>query len=224
VPGSSPLFDEAIQNLLDSLKDEKDMTEKQQRIIASAIEIIAEKGFYGSSTSEIAKKAGVAEGTIFRHFKTKKELLYALVGPMLIKFASPLILKDVIRIIESEASAEDVLRSLYENRLELISENLPRVKILLQEAMFHPEIAEAMINNVAKQARALAEHFVTDRIEKGEFRPLPTIAITRAIFSTLLGYFVFSQLFPEEKKEDDVEMIVDILLNGIKNSSHQSIS
>lgn len=216
MPESKPLFDEAIQNLLESLKDEKDMTEKQQRIIASAIEIIAEKGFYGSSTSEIAKNAGVAEGTIFRHFKTKKELLYALVGPMLIKFASPLILKDVIRIIENEAPAEEVLQSLYENRLDLVAENLPRVKILMQEAMFHPEIGEAILNNIGNQARALADNFVTDRIEKGEFRHLPPKAITRAIFSTLVGYLVFSQAFPEEKEEDDVEVIVDILLNGIK--------
>ncbi|HBI04761.1 MAG TPA: TetR family transcriptional regulator [Paenibacillaceae bacterium] len=213
---SKPLFDEAIQNLLESLKDEKDMTEKQQRIIASALEIIAEKGFNGSSTSEIAKNAGVAEGTIFRHFKTKKELLYALVGPMLIKFASPLIMKDVIRIIESEAPAEDVLQSLYENRLDLITENLPRVKILMQEALFHPEIMDSILNNLARQGRALGDNFVTERIESGEFRPLPTNGITRAIFSTLLGYFVFSQAFPEEKGEDDVEVIIDILLNGIK--------
>lgn len=216
MPDSKPLFDEALQNLLDSLKDEKEMTEKQQRILESAIQIIAEKGFSASSTSEIAKKAGVAEGTIFRHFKTKKDLLYALVAPMFIKIASPLIMKDVIRIMENEAPAEDVLETLYKNRIDLIKENFPRLKILFQEALFHPEIMEAFIHNVAKQARDLGDHFVENRIEKGEFRPLPTKAVTRAIFSSLFGYVLFSQAFPEECEEEDLPQIVDILLNGIK--------
>lgn len=44
------------------LLDEEKMTEKQKKIVQASIEVFAEKGYAGSSTSEIAKKAGVAEG------------------------------------------------------------------------------------------------------------------------------------------------------------------
>lgn len=50
----------------------QDLTPKQAKILQAAVEIFAEKGYAATSTSEIAKRAGVAEGTIFRHYKTKK--------------------------------------------------------------------------------------------------------------------------------------------------------
>lgn len=70
--------------------DDGKMTQKQFKIIEAAIEVFAEKGYAGSSTSEIAQKAGVAEGTIFRHYKTKKDLLLSIVSPMMSKLIAPL--------------------------------------------------------------------------------------------------------------------------------------
>jgi AcrR family transcriptional regulator len=215
-----PIFDEAIREMLDSLKDEDQMTEKQRRILESAIKLFAEKGFHGSSTSEIARDAGVAEGTIFRHFKTKKDLLYALIAPMLIKFASPLILKDIKRIMDADLPADKIIENLYRNRLELVRQNWPRMRIIIQEAQFHPEIMDALLTNVAEKARDLADLFVRQRIEKGEFRDLPVEHILRAIFSALLGHLFFIRAFPaefnEQNEEENIKSMVDILLYGIK--------
>ncbi|MHB8764764.1 MAG: TetR/AcrR family transcriptional regulator [Deferrisomatales bacterium] len=44
-------------------------------ILQAAKELFAEKGFDGTSTAEIAERAGVAHGTVFHHFKTKENLL-----------------------------------------------------------------------------------------------------------------------------------------------------
>jgi AcrR family transcriptional regulator len=219
--GNKPLFDEAIQDMLDSLKSEDEMTEKQRRILEAAIALFAEKGFHASSTSEIARRANVAEGTIFKHFKTKKDLLYALIGPMFIKFASPLILKDVKKITNEDLPAEDVILKLYRNRLTLLEENWPRVRIVMQEALFHPDIMNALLENLARQGRNLGEAFVNTRITNGEFRALPAKAITRALLSTMAGYFFFSRAFPEEftheNQEKDLRDAVDILMYGIAN-------
>ncbi|EAD5296161.1 helix-turn-helix transcriptional regulator, partial [Listeria monocytogenes] len=73
-----------IRQMLDLTEKETKMSEKQRRIVAASIELFAEKGYAGTSTNEIAKKAGVAEGTIFRHYKTKKDLLMAITMPTLI--------------------------------------------------------------------------------------------------------------------------------------------
>lgn len=54
------------------------MTDKQERILRAALELFANEGYNASSTSKIAKKAGVSEGLIFRHFGNKKGLLTAL--------------------------------------------------------------------------------------------------------------------------------------------------
>lgn len=61
-----------IKELLKVNGEDVKLSEKQIKILEAAIEIFAEKGYASTSTSEIAKRAGVAEGTIFRHYKTKK--------------------------------------------------------------------------------------------------------------------------------------------------------
>ncbi|GAB5539781.1 MAG: hypothetical protein Salg2KO_18840 [Salibacteraceae bacterium] len=53
------------------------MTEKKERIIESALKLFATEGYASTSTSKVAKHAGVSEGLIFRHFKNKEGLLQA---------------------------------------------------------------------------------------------------------------------------------------------------
>lgn len=54
------------------------MTEKQQKIINTALVLFATEGFNAVSTSKIAKTAGVSEGLIFKHFENKQGLLDAI--------------------------------------------------------------------------------------------------------------------------------------------------
>lgn len=56
------------------------MTEKQQRILQAALELFAEEGYAATSTSKVAKTAGVSEGLIFRHFESKAGLLDAILA------------------------------------------------------------------------------------------------------------------------------------------------
>lgn len=54
------------------------MTNKKEKILQAALQLFANEGFYSSSTSKIAKLAGVSEGLIFRHFTNKDGLLQAI--------------------------------------------------------------------------------------------------------------------------------------------------
>lgn len=55
------------------------MTEKQEKILNAALELFAEEGYRSTSTSKVAKRAGVSEGLIFRHFGNKEGLLKAII-------------------------------------------------------------------------------------------------------------------------------------------------
>lgn len=54
------------------------MTEKQEKILKSALELFAREGYHATSTSKVAKHAMVSEGLIFRHFANKEGLLTAI--------------------------------------------------------------------------------------------------------------------------------------------------
>lgn len=52
--------------------------DKHKRILQAAIKVFAKNGFYNSKVSEIAKEAGVADGTIYLYFKNKDDILISL--------------------------------------------------------------------------------------------------------------------------------------------------
>ena len=54
------------------------MTEKQEKIVQAALQLFAKEGYNATSTSKVAKAAGVSEGLIFRHFCNKEGLLQAI--------------------------------------------------------------------------------------------------------------------------------------------------
>lgn len=53
------------------------MTTKQEDIVQAALALFATESYHATSTSKVAKKAGVSEGLIFRHFTNKEGLLKA---------------------------------------------------------------------------------------------------------------------------------------------------
>lgn len=70
------------------------MTEKQQKILQAALKLFAQEGYASTSTSKVAKAAGVSEGLIFRHFKNKEGLLKAILDQA--KEATKMLLADII--------------------------------------------------------------------------------------------------------------------------------
>jgi len=56
--------------------------EKERRILQSAIEVFAEKGYQQAKISEIAKRAEVAHGTVYTYFNSKEELLYQMISTL----------------------------------------------------------------------------------------------------------------------------------------------
>jgi AcrR family transcriptional regulator len=55
-------------------KREKNKETTKRRILKAALELFKEKGFDRTTTKEISRRAGIAEGTLFNYFKTKEDL------------------------------------------------------------------------------------------------------------------------------------------------------
>ena len=196
------------------------MSEKQRKILEAAIDTFSEKGYAGSSTSEIAKKAGVAEGTIFRHYKTKKDLLLSIVTPTIARFAAPLFIKTFTKeVFENEYEHyEDFLRVIAMNRLEFVRKHFPILKIFIQEIAFHDELREPFqqlfTEHVYQKFKKIIEHFQ----EKGEIIDLPPETIMRMSASSIIGYILPRfLLFPEKEWDDDkeIDQLVEFILYGL---------
>jgi len=84
------------------------MTEKQKKILQAALELFAKEGYNATATSKVAKKAGVSEGLIFRHFGNKEGLLQAIMTEGESKF------KALMADIVLEAEPKEVIRKTIE--------------------------------------------------------------------------------------------------------------
>ena len=86
-------------------RGEELLEKRKNQILEAAIQIFSKKGFEGSTTKEIAKKAKVSEGTIFRYFKTKKEILIHMLNILVDK---PF---DFVEQIESGLKPEEAIKT-----------------------------------------------------------------------------------------------------------------
>jgi TetR/AcrR family fatty acid metabolism transcriptional regulator len=89
--------------------------EKRERILAAAISVFAQKGFYATRVSEIAKAAGVADGTIYLYFQNKEDVLVSIFRDRIVQLIE--VLK---REIAKAGTVEEKIRRIVELQLGLL--------------------------------------------------------------------------------------------------------
>ncbi|CAM3920329.1 TetR/AcrR family transcriptional regulator [Cohnella lubricantis] len=210
-----------LEELLKASSDGKRMTEKQARIIRAAIEMFAEKGYAASSTSEIAQRAGVAEGTIFRHYKTKKDLLLAIATPALGRLIAPFVIREFRGVLNTQYESYDqFLRALIENRISFVQQYWNLIRIIIQELPFHPDLQTMISSAVLPQVLVRIEPILNKFKSEGKLLDLPNFTIVRLTISSLGGYIVGHLLAESGRAEswDDVqerEATIAFLMRGL---------
>ncbi|RKN78238.1 TetR/AcrR family transcriptional regulator [Paenibacillus ginsengarvi] len=210
-----------IEELLQAGLGRDKMTDKQRRIVESAIEVFAEKGYAASSTSEIAQRAGVAEGTIFRHFKTKKELLLSIVTPTMLKMIAPFLLREFRDVLTQDYdSYEQFLRAMIENRLLFLQKNKSLIKIVVQELPFHPELQEQFVQVVLVKVKERLEIVIGKFKAEGQLADLPVMTIIRLSASAIMGYVLTRTLYGTREGADwdderELEATIGFIMKGL---------
>ena len=116
-------------------RERDDGLSARERILATAERLFAERGFDRTSTARIAAAAGVPHGLIFYHFKTKMDLLLAVIRDD--RLAA---LDDVVPPLVRGATLAAAVVALWERLSCVLGEPSAVRKIILQEAGAHPEI------------------------------------------------------------------------------------
>jgi len=214
------------KDLLEQMSEanETKITPKQAKIIQAAIETFSEKGYAATSTKEIAEKAGVAEGTIFRHYKTKKDLLLSIVSPIIINFALPFFLEKFVKDVFSNENSHDrfdeMLQKLIYNRFEFIKDNVPLIKIFLQEIAFHKEIENKIKQIYTKKIYPRFKEVVIQYKDEGEIGNYPVDTVIRLVMTTIIGFLITRFLvLPNHDWDDEKEIhyTIQFIRHGLKN-------
>jgi AcrR family transcriptional regulator len=167
----------------------------KEKILDAGLSLFSKKGYLGATTKEIAKKAGVAELTLFRHFSSKERLFEEA-----IKRRSFLpTLKGLLPELRDLAYA-DALIEIANRYLERLSERRDLIKIMHSEIHLYPaKVREIQQKFVGEIVDTLASYFrdLQGRRMLKEFDPELG---ARAFLSMFFSYFT-SQEFIADKKQ-----------------------
>lgn len=210
-----------LDQLIAKTKLSKKTTDKQQKIVETAIKMFAEKGFANTSTSEIAKASGVAEGTIFRHYGTKDNLLLSLILPF-IKESIPTIAEEMLKDINpvQYEHFEDFFRALIKNRLQFLSVNRDLFQVVVKELIYREDFRKELAPYFSNIVNGKLMNILNEYKKKGDLIDLPNHIIIRYLLTFMAGYFLSRFMFlPEgviQDEETEVNQIVQLVMNGLK--------
>ena len=155
--------------------------DKYFSIIRAATKIFAKKGFYQAKISEIAREAGVADGTIYIYFQNKDDILICLFEEQM---------KDVLdNMVDQVSRLEDPAKKLERfalAHLKLIEQNKDMAEIIQVEVRQSGKFMKEYKNEKFIQYLDLIADIIRQGQEKGVFRKdvIPGVA-KRAFFGAL---------------------------------------
>ncbi|WP_437279037.1 helix-turn-helix domain-containing protein [Sorangium sp. So ce375] len=195
------------------------LTEAQKKIVDAAVAAFAEQGFHGTATREIARRAGVAEATIFKYFPSKRDLLLGVIGPAIERLVGPAMARSMDPLFEvTYPTFEAFLRALLAERIAFVRAHPQLVRILAQELPFDAElrlgIAGRVLGPLLAKAIALIERFQRE----GQIVGWPPHLVIRCVASTFAGYIVHRVYVAPDAAWDDeaeTEQVIDFVIRGL---------
>ncbi len=170
------------------------MTESshKDRIIAAAVALFARSGFNGVSTKEIAQRANVSDGNIFRYFPTKRDLFIAAIDSELGKLS---VRAELLARIVNDEDPRTALRTLFELITSTVVNRPDLVRLFHFTVLeFGPDMEpiyrrhlDAIVNASAKNFKRWSQNY--------GFRDLSTRVTVLSFVATVVilqGYPVFT--------------------------------
>jgi AcrR family transcriptional regulator len=184
------------------------------RILKAAERLFATQGFDGTTTRDLAQSAGVAEGTLFRHFANKKAILIEVATQGWVA-----ILTDLLTELSEMASYKAVAQVM-RRRMWNFQKNADMMRVCFMEAQFHPDLRDRIQSEVIAKMTDVAEAFFQTAMEKGIYRPMNTKVVAQVFLGmfAIAGFSHKTLMEPEASPQQMQEMaegLADIFLNGV---------
>ncbi len=186
----------------------------RDRILQAALKLFARQGYEGTTTKDLALAAGVAEGTLFRHFSNKKAILIEVATKGWVE-----ILTDLLTEL-SEMGSYKAVAQVMRRRMLRMAESSDLMRVCFMEAQFHPELRDRIQTEVIVKMTDVAEAFFETAMDKGIYRRMDPRIVAR-VFLGMFAVAGFSDqtimepnASPQAMKEM-AEGLADIFLNGV---------
>lgn len=195
------------------------LTEAQKKIVEAAVTAFAEHGFHGTATRDIARRAGVAEATIFKYFPTKRDLLLGVLGPAIEQLVGPALARSMDPLFNATyPTFEAFLRALLAERTAFVRAHPQLVRILAQELPFDAELRIGIASRVFAPFLAKAIGLIERFQREGQIVGWPPALVLRCVASTFAGYILHRVFIAPDAAWDDeaeIERVIAFVIRGL---------
>ncbi len=166
--------------------------QRREQITQAALAVFSARGYGEATVREIARRAGVAEGTVYLYFKSKRDLLVA-AWESLVFAGIPGSLRQGELI--PEGSEEQVLTSVLQNQFQVLLAYGPFFRLVMHRADVDPEFRRR-IRKRERQFLAEVTTLLESAIRRGMVAPLDVDVVVRALGALIRGLVLFDRYDP----------------------------
>lgn len=191
------------------------MDETSQKIIDAAMALIRDRGFVATTTKDIAKEAGVNECTLFRKFKSKKDIVLS--GMEQEKWRAN-VTAEVFQNVKWELQSDlEMFMNVYMDR---ITSDFVNLSIGLRAPQIYDETAPLIMKIPQAFVSSMIDYFKRME-EKNKIPHLDFECLTMTIFSSTFGYTFLKASFDNKlttiAQKEYIKKSVDLFCKGILN-------
>lgn len=177
--------------------------ERRAAIVAAAMDEFIARGFAATRLDDVAKRAGVAKGTLYLHFRDKEsmfeELIRTAVVPLIDRMAAPSPIAGPVRDAV-ERFAETFIREIAQTRRGDI------IRLIVAEGPRFPAIADFYFREVVSKGMAAMSALIQLAITRGEIRQRELAQFPQLIVAPAIVAVIWQSLFARHAPLDALAM------------------
>ena len=177
--------------------------ERRAAIVAAAMDEFIARGFAATRLDDVAKRAGVAKGTLYLHFKDKEsmfeELIRTAVVPLIDRMAAPPPIAGPVRDVV-ERFAETFIREIAQTRRGDI------IRLIVAEGPRFPAIADFYFREVVSRGMAAMHALIQLAITRGEIKQRELVQFPQLIVAPAIVAVIWQSLFARHAPLDALAM------------------
>jgi AcrR family transcriptional regulator len=201
------------KSIKDSLQEQLIIARRNQ-ILDAATKVFAEKGFHPTTIKDIAREAGIADGTIYIYFENKTALMLGILDRM-----NESERRDVDLSQLTEGDFRSLMKAYLRHRLMVLkADNFEIFRVVVSEILVNKELRELYYQKIVEPTFILAEKYFKQLAEQRIIKPTNIGLTMRAISGMVLGLsleYIIGDKTLESQWDDLPDLLTDMILDGL---------
>ncbi|OGP45864.1 MAG: hypothetical protein A2022_06165 [Deltaproteobacteria bacterium GWF2_42_12] len=191
--------------------------ERNAQIVRVAMKLFSQKGFKGTTTREIAQKAGISEATIFKHFAKKDALYSAIIDKQCNDRKGESLL---MKKLEGKEGKE-VFKEIATFLIQTHQEDPTFLKLLMFSALEGHKLSDIFIRTRGMETLDYLAKHISKLISQGSFKKVNAPIAARAFLGMIIHYSMLQEIYGLKRffkvpVKKVVDIFVDIFFEGME--------